>query len=86
MLYAIAQEGTMPHIVSPDRFKTKKAFREAVEADPSKVYVEDPSIFAPVSGTVASVLDSLEWFTVTNHPKRSWFAMVKRNGGKVKVT
>jgi len=62
-------------------YKTKKAFREAVMADPGKVWIDDPSIFRP--WTKAAVdLESGEEVVVTNHPKRSWFAQVgrKRDG------
>lgn len=75
----------MPHIVSPSRYPSKKAFKEAVAADPSKVYVEDPSFFSPVSGTVVEVLEKAGGFTVTNHPKRSWFAAVNKRGERIVV-
>lgn len=66
----------MTHIVSPDRFKSKKAFKEAVKANPHAVDVDDPSLFSPVSGSVAFVASRQREFTVTNHPKRTWFARV----------
>lgn len=66
----------MTHIVSG--FKSKKEFKDAVGANPRNVYVEDPSIFGNgVSGSVEHVSNKLGSFTVTNHPKRSWFASVK---------
>lgn len=77
----------MPHIVSPFVFKTKKAFKEAAEARPDEVYCDDPSIFpGSLSGSVSTILKSKDFFTVTNHPKRSWFAQVEMRNGKVKVT
>lgn len=82
----------MTHIVSPNRYLTKKAFKEAVLNDPSRVYVDDPSVFDPVSGTVLEVITRLaergkRFFTVTNHPKRSWFAQVERTAhGTIKVS
>ncbi len=78
----------MTHIVSPSRFASKKAFKEAVAADPSKVFVDDPSIFAGAcSGSVEHVLNTAGSFTVTNHPKRTWFAAVnKGKDGKPKVS
>lgn len=74
----------MPHIC---HYPTKKAFKEAVAADPSAVFVEDPSIFDPWSGSVGRHLRQRGPFTVTNHPKRSWFAEVKlAKNGTVKVS
>lgn len=70
----------MTHIAE---YKTKKSFREAVNDNPDTVWVTDPSIFNPITGRVPFVLDQGGEFTVTNHPKRSWFARVyydkKRN-------
>jgi hypothetical protein len=77
----------MTHIVSPTRYPTKKAFREAVARDPSHVYVEDPSMFNPFSGSVSECLAyfASKSFTVTNHPRRSWYASVRLVKGKVVV-
>lgn len=73
----------MPHIVN---YQTKKAFKEAVLANPSMVWCEDPSIFSgSYSGFVVDVLRVKGEFTVTNHPKRSWFARVYLKGGQVRV-
>lgn len=66
----------MTHIAN---YPTKKAFKEAVKANPEKVYLDDPSMFDPVSGSVAVVMARKGMVTVTNHPKRSWFACIKRN-------
>jgi len=65
----------MPKIVS---YKTKKAFKEACKDSPKEVYITDPSWFSPESG----ILTNLKNFpiTVTNHPKRSWFASVEKLG------
>lgn len=69
----------MTHIVSPDRFPSKKSFKEAVHKDASAVYVDDPSIFPGAkSGPIPEVLEEKEFITVTNHPNRSWFAEVRR--------
>lgn len=77
----------MTHIVSTSRYPSKKAFREAVAAKAGAVYCDDPSIFNPCSGTVAEILSSRANFTVTNHPKRSWFASVaKARDGTIKVS
>lgn len=66
----------MTHIAS---YPTKKAFAEAVRADPSKVYVDDPAIVRPNGGRLTSVLAQDDCITVTNHPKRSWYARVFLN-------
>lgn len=74
----------MTHITS---IPTKKAFKEAVLANKT-VYLDDPSIFGPVSGTLEHIFKTLgetiqyPYITVTNHPKRSWFARVERVNGK----
>lgn len=73
----------MTHIAP--HFKTKKAFKAAVAEDPERVFVEDPSLFAPISGSVRDVLVMGGEFTVTNHPKRSWFARVHGTADNVKV-
>jgi hypothetical protein len=69
-------------------FKTKKAFKEACDSSPYP-YIEDPSIFSPWDGPIdrhpALACDG-GYITVTNHPKRSWFAMVKRSSGGLKVS
>lgn len=72
----------MTHIVA---FSTKKAFKEAVAIAPQNVYLRDPSIFNPVSGSVTEVMEKVSHITVTNHPKRSWFAEVIRKGDKLMV-
>lgn len=67
----------MTCIVSPSRYPTKKALREAVAKEPARVWIEDPSIFAPRSFSAAEIgLGLCE--VVTNHPKRSWFAQIVR--------
>ena len=72
----------MTHIAS---YPSKKAFKEACKAglDP---YLDDPSMFDPVSGRVSQIMQKRNMITVTNHPKRSWFACIKANGdGSYKV-
>jgi len=76
----------MTHIVSPSVYKSKKAFKEAVAKAADLVEVYDPSIFNPMSGNVYDVAKAKGMFTVTNHPKRSWFAQVNYVNGKVKVS
>lgn len=64
------------------QYPTKKAFKEAVAADPRAVSVEDPSLMPSWCKYGPSfTLDTLrvgDSITVTNHPKRSWFAQVTR--------
>lgn len=68
-------------------YPTKKAFKEAVRNNPDAVYVDDPSPFNPVSGSVREVVVKRRMFTVTNHPKRSWFAQVELDiDGKIYVS
>ncbi len=67
-------------------YSTKKAFKSAVTETLGAVHVYDPSIFSPMSGNVADVVAAKGMITVTNHPKRSWFAMVKVVNGKLKVS
>ena len=68
----------MTHIA---RYPTKKAFKDAIEKDPTKVVISDPAVVNPVSGRVSVVLATLEarndTLVVTNHPQRSWYATVK---------
>jgi hypothetical protein len=77
----------MTHIVSPTKFKSKKAFKEAITANPH-VYLDDPSWFDPKSGYIDELFQDFPGLlvTVTNHPKRSWFAAIKLNKGKITVT
>ena len=69
-------------------YPTKKAFKEAVAADPSKVIITDPALmpewrqFGTDMFRLSQVQPS-QRFTVTNHPKRSWFAGVQCIGDGV---
>jgi len=78
----------MTHIA---QFPTKKAFKEAVEKDPDKVFISDPAVVGPVSGRVSTVLATLiargeHHFVVTNHPRRDWYGNVKLDrSGKIVV-
>lgn len=67
-------------------FKTKKAFKEAVDTNSSDVFLRDPSLFYPTSGSVSEIMKKESLITVTNHPKRSWFAEVKKVNGEIKVS
>lgn len=66
-------------------YPTKKAFREAVAANPRQVLIEDPSIVDPWKGNIEDALTRKGDVFVTNHPKRSWFAHVTRTNGAIKV-
>ena len=66
----------LTHIIQG--YKSKKAMKEALKAG-TMIYASDPSIFDPKSGTLEEVHDAKGDFTATNHPKRSWFALITRN-------
>ena len=60
---------------------------DAVKADPTRVYLDDPSFIRPDSGSVAELMSRNNLITVTNHPKRSWYVQIKRNAdGTIKAT
>lgn len=63
----------MTHIVDTNKYPSKKAFKEAIKKN-EDIFLEDPSIFNPVSGTVVEVLTKKKYIVVTNSQKRSWFA------------
>ena len=67
----------MTCIVSPSRYKSKKALKEAAVNDPAGVWIEDPSLFNPWHKPLSAFAPG-ESCVVTNHPKRSWFARVGR--------
>jgi hypothetical protein len=67
--------------------KTKKALKEAVKEDPTQVFLNDPSIFpGAISGSVAHIMSQRDSITVTNHPKRSWFAQIKNTKNGIRVS
>lgn len=74
----------MTHTVFPV-FKTKRELSEACETAPETVFFEDPSIFAGAWSGSAKALPEGRKITVTNHPRRSWFATVERKAGRVIV-
>lgn len=76
----------MTHIANIHKYPTKKAFKDAIRANPDNVFVDDPSFVNPVSGSVQFVAEKLGSFTVTNHPKRSWFAKVSKTSKGVQVS
>ena len=69
-------------------YKTKMAFKKAVD-DSLQTLITDPSIVDYYHGRIdthpALQVDG-GYITVTNHPRRSWFAKVKRVGTELKVT
>jgi hypothetical protein len=67
----------MTCIANADKYKTKKSFLEAIKTQGAdRIHIEDPSIVAPFYGTVAQYMATHKSMTVTNHPKRSWFAAI----------
>jgi hypothetical protein len=73
----------MTCIVDPQRFKHKKALRLAIEAG-EPVLITDPSIVRPRTFFSSEIVEG-EMVTVTNHPKRQWFAQIERKNGKLEV-
>lgn len=66
-------------------FKTKKQLKEHV-ATYGDVDIHDPSIFQSYVGRARNYIKSGRHCTVTNHPKRSWFAQLVINSqGKLMV-
>jgi hypothetical protein len=67
---------------------TKAEFKRLVHKQPIDtgrygVRITDPSIVAPYTGAVERHPDLLRdggSITITNHPRRSWFASVTRRG------
>jgi hypothetical protein len=75
----------MTHIANASLYPTKKAFKLAV-SEGKDPYLEDPSIFGNnLSGRLQDIMQQTGMITVTNHPKRSWFACVKNINGAIKV-
>jgi hypothetical protein len=68
--------------VDPDKFPTKKSFRQALLAR-EDITITDPSVFEPRVFTTADMQPGQSEF-VTNHPKRSWLAqLVKLQDGRI---
>lgn len=65
----------MTCIVSPDVFTSKAALSERAES--GNLWITDPSIFNPRTFNVKD-LKVGESVVVTNHPKRTKFATIKR--------
>jgi len=69
-------------------FKTKKELKESINNIDKKenkdFLIEDPSFMNP-STFWASDISENQKVTVTNHPKRSWFAMIYKEKGVLKV-
>lgn len=76
----------MTHIVNPSMYPSKKAFKEAVKNHPHRVMIHDPDLFNPIEGSVEYVMSKRSTITVTNHPKRSWFAQITKNDKGIKVS
>lgn len=76
------------NVGASDGFKTKKALKEALAADPSKVHFYGTSPFTPFSGTVLDLQpgDSLQVVGPDPYTSRKWFAGVKVENGNVKIT
>lgn len=66
----------MTCIVDPQKYPTKKSLRQAIGARES-VTIKDPSLFNPREFLHTEIREG-ELIVVTNHPKRSWFAQIKK--------
>lgn len=64
--------------------ETKKKLKEAINAG-IPVYIDDPSIMNPRSFAASEIKEG-QTVTVTNHPKRNYFASITRKNGQLKVT
>lgn len=65
-------------------FDTKKALKEAA-VNGKDFYIDDPSIVNPKTFMASEMFDG-QCIAVTNHPKRSWFASIKKINGQIKVS
>lgn len=64
---------------------TKKALRHMI-ADGRDCMICDPSVVKPFKGLLSEYVDANGVCYLTNHPKRSWFAAVRRRkDGKLQV-
>lgn len=68
--------------------RTKKAFREAVKADPSTVRLYGTSLFKPLDPTPVDRLPDGMYTVVGPWPERErkWYATVKIIGGVARVS
>ena len=73
----------MTCIVNPALFKSKVALQAACEA--GKVWIEDPSFFAPRHFNASSMVVG-QSEVVTNHPIRNKFAKITRTESGFKVS
>lgn len=66
-------------------FRTKKELKEAIH-NKEDFLLEDPSFVNPrtLNWSVMRHWDELD-ITVTNMPKRAWFARIFKNNGNIKV-
>ena len=79
-------------VIGCDSKKALKGYaqqlNEGVHAQHNEPCLRDPSLFNPMRGGdviyLRNVAEGEKW-TVTNHPKRSWFATVTRRNGKLEV-
>jgi hypothetical protein len=70
------------------RHATKKAFREAVAADPSRVLITDPSLFKPFNngdGFATDMAVGQRLCIAGPAPARKWFANITRTATGFKV-
>lgn len=74
----------MTCIVDSEKYPTKKSLRQAIGAR-ERVVIRDPSVFNPREFAISEMKEG-ELIVVTNHPKRSWFAQLKKlPDGRIEV-
>ena len=57
---------------------TKRILKDMMEDDPHSIYFRDPSIFPYAWSDYGDQMQVGQVIFCTNHPKRSWFAEVRR--------
>ncbi len=78
----------MTHIVTGTKKELKQNLRTPTGNGVPQVdvYFNDPSVFEGTWSGWASQMSIGQSLTCTNHPKRSWFAVVERTKDGFKVT
>jgi hypothetical protein len=68
--------------------KSKRALREAIAADASKVIFYGTSVSSTYYGRVSDIKDGMTYQVVGPDPERSrkWYATVEKKNGKIRVS
>jgi hypothetical protein len=80
-------QGAFSNTYPARRFKTKKAFREQIAADPTLVILEATSLHGNEYGGILSDAPDGNYYVVGPDPytARNWYAQVTIRGGKATV-